>query len=226
MEHPELLLRLVVAALLGGIVGLERHRSEKAAGLRTHALVGLGAALAMIVSAYGFDRVLQPGRVVLDPSRVAAQVISGISFLGAGIILRQHQSIHGLTTAASVWAVAAVGLAAGGGLYLAAAGATVMILITLTALKSLEDRLPVREGRRTIQLVVTRSAFATTEIEAIIRRARLELLGIHARRGNAPPERRLEISLRQTSDTDWLALTEQLQAIEGVIEVRYEDPAL
>ncbi len=73
MEHPEGLLRLVVAAVLGGVIGLERHRSEKAAGLRTHALVGLGAALAMIVSAYGFDRVLQPGRAVLDPSRVAAR---------------------------------------------------------------------------------------------------------------------------------------------------------
>ena len=78
-----------------------------------------------------------------------------------------------------------------------------MILITLTTLKSLEDRLPVRDGRRTIQLVVTQSAFATTEIEAIVRRARLELLGIHLRNGNASPERRLEISLRQASNTDW-----------------------
>ncbi len=152
-------------------------------------------------------------------------MISGISFLGAGIILRQHQSIHGLTTAATVWAVAAVGLAAGGGLYLAAAGATVMVLITLTTLKSLEDRLPAGMDGAPFNSW-SRKAFATTEIEAILRRARLELLGIHLRNGNASPERRLQISLRQASNPDRLALIDQLQAIDGVIEVRYENAAL
>src|SRR3954471_1544517 len=95
----EQILRLAAAALLGGIIGLERHRSDKAAGMRTHMLVSLGSALIMIVSAYGFDRVLQPSRIVLDPSRIAAQVVSGIGFLGAGTILRRNDTVLGLTTA-------------------------------------------------------------------------------------------------------------------------------
>src|SRR5580704_16646241 len=112
MGTGDLILRLVAAAVLGSLIGLERQRLDKSAGLRTHMLVSVGSALVMIVSAYGFEEVLSPGRVVLDPSRVAAQVVSGIGFLGAGAILRQDQSVHGLTTAASIWTVAAVGLAA------------------------------------------------------------------------------------------------------------------
>jgi hypothetical protein len=119
LAHQEIVLRLFVAAILGAAVGLERERLEWVAGLRTHMLVCLGAALVMIVSAYGFNEVISAYRVVLDPSRVAAQVVSGIGFLGAGTILfLRQQVIRGLTTAASLWAVAAVGLAVGGGLYL------------------------------------------------------------------------------------------------------------
>src|SRR5262249_59194259 len=103
-------------------------------------LVSVGSALVMIVSAYGFEEVLQPGRVVLDLSRVAAQVVSGIGFLGAGLILRRNQSVHGLTTAASVWAVAAIGLAAGGGLYMAAPPRPLPLLPIPAAIKPLEDR--------------------------------------------------------------------------------------
>ena len=112
----ELILRLVAAALFGSIIGFERERAVRVAGLRTHMLVCVGACLFMIVSAYGFTSVLGP-HVVLDPSRVAAQVVSGIGFLGAGSIMLRKEAIKGLTTAASVRATAAIGLAAGGGLY-------------------------------------------------------------------------------------------------------------
>src|SRR6201992_3606016 len=108
-------LRLLLAALLGSLIGLERERLQWAAGLRTHMLVSVGACLMIVVSAYGFNTVLGP-RVVLDPSRVAAQVVSGIGFLGAGSIILRNEAVKGLTTAASVWAVAGVGLAAGAGL--------------------------------------------------------------------------------------------------------------
>src|SRR6201999_718256 len=131
LANYESVLRLCVAAALGGVVGLERERLEWVAGLRTHMLVCLGAALVMIVSSFGFADVIGPG-VVLDPSRVAAQVVSGIGFLGAGTILFLRQEvIRGLTTAASLWTVAAVGLAVGNGLYTAAIGATVLIVIIL-----------------------------------------------------------------------------------------------
>lgn len=109
----ELVLRLAVAAILGALVGLERERLEWAAGMRTHALVSLGSALFMVVSIFGFSDILNEQHVILDPSRVAAQVASGIGFIGAGTIIFRREVVKGLTTAASIWAVAAVGLAVG-----------------------------------------------------------------------------------------------------------------
>src|ERR1700761_8763142 len=108
--------RLALSALLGSVIGYERERLAWAAGLRTHMLVCVGSTLIMIVSAYGFADVLAAG-VVLDPSRMAAQVVSGIGFLGAGAIMARGEVVRGLTTAASVWSVAGIGLAVGGGLY-------------------------------------------------------------------------------------------------------------
>lgn len=140
----DFILRLFVASLLGGLIGLEREYREKAAGLRTHFLVALGSALFMIVSAYGFDGVLTDSHMRLDVSRIAAQVVSGIGFIGAGTIIFQKNAIHGLTTAAGVWVTAAIGLACGAGMYLLALVASLLVLIGLEAfnylLKILEDR--------------------------------------------------------------------------------------
>jgi putative Mg2+ transporter-C (MgtC) family protein len=136
----EIALRLLIAAALGSVIGFERERLLWAAGLRTHMLVSAGACLIMIVSAFGFADVLGTEHVVLDPSRIAAQVVSGIGFLGAGSILLRGEIVRGLTTAASLWAVAAVGLAVGGGLYFAAGAATIIILAILAGIKPLEDR--------------------------------------------------------------------------------------
>lgn len=137
LPHLDLIVRLVVAAGLGSLIGFERERLIWAAGLRTHMLVCVGACLFMIVSAYGFGTVLGPN-VILDPSRVAAQVVSGIGFLGAGSILLRGNLVRGLTTAASLWTVAAIGLAVGGGLYFEAVAATVVILIILAGIKPVE----------------------------------------------------------------------------------------
>ena len=117
LPPSEVVIRLLLAAALGSVIGLERERLLWAAGLRTHMLVSVGSTLVMIVSAYGFAGVVNTPGVSLDPSRVAAQVVSGIGFLGAGTILLRQEVIRGLTTAASLWAVAAIGLAVGGGLY-------------------------------------------------------------------------------------------------------------
>ena len=130
--------RIFLAALLGGLIGIERERLSSVAGLRTHMLVCVGSALIMIVSQYGFDEVLKEGFVVLDPSRVAAQVVSGIGFLGAGTILFWKEKIRGLTTAASLWAVSAIGLAVGGGLYIIAISVTALIFLILIGLKPFE----------------------------------------------------------------------------------------
>jgi putative Mg2+ transporter-C (MgtC) family protein len=123
LSNWEILERLLIAAALGSLIGFERERLLWAAGIRTHMLVCVGACLFMIVSAYGFSASTSE-HVVLDPSRVAAQVVSGIGFLGAGAILARGEVVKGLTTAASIWTVAAIGLASGGGLYFAAAIST------------------------------------------------------------------------------------------------------
>src|SRR5262245_47878352 len=114
----EFLLRLAVATLLSALVGAERERADRAAGLRTHALVGVGSCLFMLVSAFGFGDVIGADHVELDPSRIAAQVASGVGFLGAGTIILRRDTVRGLTTAAGIWASAAIGLAVGGGLWL------------------------------------------------------------------------------------------------------------
>lgn len=127
--------RLAVAAGLGGAVGLERELRERQAGLRTHLVVCVGAALFTLVSAYGFRDVVEQGRIVVDPTRIAAQIVSGIGFLGAGAIIRQGLSVRGLTTAATLWLVAAIGMAVGAGFYSGAVVATVGALLTLGPLR-------------------------------------------------------------------------------------------
>jgi putative Mg2+ transporter-C (MgtC) family protein len=216
----ELFLRLGTAALLGSLIGLDRQRLDKSAGLRTHMLVSVGSALVMIVSAYGFDEVLRPERVVLDPSRVAAQVVSGIGFLGAGAILRKNQSVHGLTTAASIWAVAAIGLAAGGGLYLAAASATVLMLVILAALKPLEDRLIGRDRRRTLTLVAGKD-LTMAEIEARVRAVGFDLKELRVRTRKRLGDRQIEITLSGAADPKLAAVVDALKGLDGVHAVGY-----
>jgi putative Mg2+ transporter-C (MgtC) family protein len=140
ISHSEIILRLCLAAFLGSIIGLERERTLWAAGIRTHMLVCVGSCLIMIVSAFGFFDVLGTPHITLDPSRIAAQVVSGIGFLGAGAILLRGNVVRGLTTAASIWAVAGIGLAAGGGLFFPAIFTTFIMMIILLVIKPLEEK--------------------------------------------------------------------------------------
>jgi putative Mg2+ transporter-C (MgtC) family protein len=126
-------LRLALGLVLGAVIGFERELHRQPAGFRTHSLVSLGAALFTIVSAFGFS-----GELV-DPTRIAAQIVSGIGFIGAGTILQYRGHIRGLTTAASLWSVAAVGTAAGAGLYVLAVMATILILVILSLLDRVES---------------------------------------------------------------------------------------
>lgn len=150
VEWWDVLLRLAVAAGLTGAIGLERELRERAAGLRTHMLVGLGSALFTIVSAYGWAdfRFSTPEGVVFDPTRIAAQIVTGIGFLGAGAIIRQGLSVRGLTTAAGLWVVAAIGMAAGAGYYSAALIATGLVLVGLGPVRWLEGTAPLSRFRR------------------------------------------------------------------------------
>ena len=140
----EILLRLILTIALAAVLGLDREIAGQAAGLRTHILVALGAACFTLVSIYGF----QDLGTVRDPARVAAQIVTGVGFLGAGAILRTGTSVRGITTAASIWMAAALGMLAGSGLYALAVGATTLTWVTLDVLKRLERRLLPPERRR------------------------------------------------------------------------------
>lgn len=153
----EFIFRVFTAAILGGVIGFEREYRAKEAGLRTHFLVAMGSALFMIVSQYGFNAVLSTS-ITLDPSRVAAQVVSGIGFIGAGTIIFQKHVIKGLTTAAGLWVTSAIGLACGSGLYLLSVASTLLVLLCLETIFFILMRI----GSRTISVTIS-----TTEREKI-----------------------------------------------------------
>ncbi len=140
-------LRLVIACFLGGIIGYERESTNRPAGFRTHILVCVGSALVMLTSEFMLNKFM-----VTDPARLGAQVISGIGFLGAGTIIRNKYNVKGLTTAASLWAVACVGLAIGIGFYEGAIAATLLIYTTLIVLKKLEKRITIKRGKSVIMV--------------------------------------------------------------------------
>jgi putative Mg2+ transporter-C (MgtC) family protein len=166
--HLELLVRILVGTLLGGAIGYERDLHGRPAGLRTHAIVALASATFMVVSTrfIYFQHYASSDLVSIDPSRIAASVVSGIGFLGAGAILRDGITIKGLTTAAGLWLVAAIGMAAGGGMYLESVFATVLGLATLTLLRRFEDR-GVKISRRRLSLTIDS---AGSSVPAIVER--------------------------------------------------------
>ncbi|MBQ7163638.1 MAG: MgtC/SapB family protein [Bacteroidales bacterium] len=153
----DFILRIFVAGLLGGAIGLERGLRAKEAGLRTHFLVALGSAMFMIISQYAFE-----GRTH-DAARVAAQVVSGIGFIGAGVIIFQRNVIRGVTTAAGLWVAAAIGLACGSGLYVLAAAASVLSIVCLEAMHFISRRLGEKEITVTLNSVDHKSMLETIE---------------------------------------------------------------
>jgi putative Mg2+ transporter-C (MgtC) family protein len=221
-EH-QIILRLVVAAVLGSAVGIERERLNWVAGLRTHMLVCVGSALFMIVSFCGFADVLSHEHIELDPSRIAAQVVSGIGFLGAGTIVLRSKVVRGLTTAASLWTVAAVGLAVGGGLYVAATTATGLIVLILAGLKPIERRLFLsrRQGAPLLNLIINRRETSLFAIESVLEDANLHLQQILIQHSDSPDEDRLQITVHRTRAMRVLSVTEQLRRIPGVREIHH-----
>jgi putative Mg2+ transporter-C (MgtC) family protein len=219
LDWWEVFLRLALAAALGAAIGLERELREREAGLRTHLLVSLGSALFTIVSAYGFHAFLASGANVVraDPTRIAAQIVTGIGFLGAGAIIRQGLSVRGLTTAATLWVVAAIGLAAGAGYYSGAVIATVLVLLSLWPLRIVAYRIflryrPERE-RLLVDLAPGRSAApvlaaveeAGGEIES------LSVLGDDERRSVA-----IEVDLPAEARLATASAVSELEGVRGI----------
>jgi putative Mg2+ transporter-C (MgtC) family protein len=208
------LFRLAAAAALGAAIGLERELDEKAAGLRTHMLVSLGAALFTMVGAYGFHDFLVNGGAVVraDPGRIAAQVVTGIGFLGAGVIFRQGFTVRGLTTAASLWVVAAIGMAAGAGYWAGAVLATGVGLVSLRPLERLKERaLPTRAAAR-LSVDLAEGGSTGPVLEALERSG--DLLAL--RRDG----KRVEIEMHMDIDRRTHAL-EEVAGLEDVEEARW-----
>ena len=163
----EFVLRLFVAAMLGGVIGLEREYRAKEAGFRTHFLVALGSGLFMILSQFGFDDVLgHYERVSLDPSRIASQVVTGIGFIGAGTIIFQKHVVRGLTTAAGLWVTSAIGMTAGAGMYVLSIATTVLVLLCLEALYFILQHFGTRN------ITVTFSTSKEENIQPVLQRLR------------------------------------------------------
>lgn len=176
LSWNETIIRLALAALFGALIGLERERKDWSAGLRTHMMVSVGSCLIMLVSAFGFSDVLGTEHVVLDPARIAAQVISGIGFIGAGTILFLKQgTIRGLTTASGLWTVAAIGLATGGGMYFAAGVTTIIALTILWAMQPLGRIYAKKFKQKTLRIVTTLNADDTELFKNLLNNSALKI---------------------------------------------------
>jgi putative Mg2+ transporter-C (MgtC) family protein len=204
-------LRVVVAAALGGAIGLERELDEKAAGLRTHVLVSVGAALFTLVGAYGFGEF---ARGSIDPSRIAAQIVTGVGFLGAGVIFRQGFTIRGLTTAASLWLVAAIGMAAGAGFWKGALIAAGMGIVSLRPLEWLKARMIPQRAASRLMVDLAEGATSGEVLDALERAG--DLLALR-RDGQ-----RLEVELRLDREQRTRAL-DAVASLPQVEEARWQN---
>jgi putative Mg2+ transporter-C (MgtC) family protein len=216
-EYGESMLRLVLAAALGGIIGLEREASGKPAGFRTNLLICLGAALLTEISVEVARDVELPGGFGADPGRIAAQIVSGIGFLGAGTILRSRGSVTGLTTAATLWVVAAIGIAAGAAAYVHAIVGTLLVMVALITLGRFEDRLlPHRLTERVVRVVLDPRTELLATVEQLIREARFKVTALDLDKGDHSFVASFDI---RGPDGSVQALLRQLLQLDGVQKV-------
>jgi putative Mg2+ transporter-C (MgtC) family protein len=225
--HAELGLRLLLAVVLGGLVGMERELSNHAAGFRTHILVCLGSATIMLLSIYGFSAFVDEANVRMDPARLAAQVISGIGFLGAGAIVRDGNVVKGLTTAASVWVVAAIGLCVGAGFFAGAFVATFMSLVSLFVLNKWEKRLPRNRRFLKVELRVIGDYGVLGRIMAVFGSfgVQIDQWKVESDQGavgsaDQLPVMNVHLSLRTGKPEHLMAAYGQIVAMKGVILVQ------
>jgi putative Mg2+ transporter-C (MgtC) family protein len=217
--------RLLLALALGGIIGFEREMSAHSAGFRTHILVCIGSALTMLLSEYGFAAFASEPRVTMDPSRLAAQVISGIGFLGAGTIIRNGLSVTGLTTAASLWVVAAIGLASGAGFYFAAMVTCLLAFLSLWILSKVEKRYLFGKRNHQLKINALDEPGALVRISSVLGRRGVSVRRVNVEEG-APqgevPTMTVSFSVAISKSSTAAALLDDLKQLRGVQSVSYE----
>lgn len=217
----EIAARLLLALVFGGLIGLERESYGRPAGFRTHILVCLGAALIMIVSVFGIAAVRFPfGRPTYDAARIAAQVVSGIGFLGAGTIMREGSTVRGLTTAASLWVVAGIGMAVGIGAYVPALITTGLVLITLLFLSNVE-RYFLSTKRHVLFIEISDEPGQLGAIGLVLGRHGVNIHNVTMDQDVHPTM--LELSLVLPKKLDRIGMLEEISQIDGVISVRSRD---
>ncbi len=219
----QILLRILLACLMGSVIGLERQRRDWTAGLRTHMLVCMGAALFMLVSMHGFTDVVGQKGIELDPSRVAAQVVSGIGFIGAGTIMFvRQQVIKGLTTAAGLWTVAAIGLAVGGGMYGAAVLTTVLALIILALIKPLELRYFKAGQTDLIRISVQQGNKLVDQLDPLLKELHLGYTHIDLKKvEDGTDEISITLVKQDVKNVNKLQVLQQIQTLDGVQKAEF-----
>jgi putative Mg2+ transporter-C (MgtC) family protein len=227
IEYWEVVLRLFLAVVLGGLIGFERESHQRPAGFRTHILVCAGSALIMMVSAYGFTGQIGQG-FEADPGRIAAGVVTGIGFLGAGTIIQQRGSVSGLTTAASIWVVSGVGLAAGIGFYVGAVVTTMLVLASLLMLRRTEKLIFNRRRLKNLRIravdqpgLLGRIGTTLGEYDIQIRRNEIGDPEKHDRSGEELIE--LVFLVEVPPDLDLDSLFDHLAQLRGVVAVNWQD---
>jgi putative Mg2+ transporter-C (MgtC) family protein len=215
-EQLDISLRLLVAAVLGAAIGFEREIHAHPAGMRTHLLVALGSAAFTVISMFVFETPPSPnGTIPTDPSRVAAQIVSGIGFLGAGAILKYGSSVRGLTTAASLWATAAVGMAAGGAAWLVAIVTTLIIVFSLGPLNALVSRLRLQNADVFRVRIMAGRLEALGEISRALTTNKVEIAGVNSER-HGKGRYELELDLRLPAGTEQQVIVGLISAVPGV----------
>ena len=219
LSTAEALLRLLLAAGLGGAIGLERELRDHEAGFRTHLLVALGACVFTLVSAYAWTdwTFSTPRGVVFDPTRIAAQIVTGIGFLGAGAIIVRGISVRGLTTAATLWVVAAIGMAAGTGYYAVGIGASLLVLISLGPLKLISTRLVARVRPEEAELAIR----LAPEGAAARVLAAIEDAGGRISQVDFGDERTVDVTLRASRRSESARVAEEVNALDDVERVQW-----
>lgn len=214
VKISEVIIKLILSAILGGIIGYQRELKDRPAGFRTHVMVSAGSTIFMLVSTFEY-------RGLFDPTRIAAGVVTGIGFLGAGTIIRQGSIVIGLTTAASLWSVAAIGLAVGAGFYSAAIAGTVIIFLALTLFKTVETRFIVKKEHHLLRLRALDEPGQLGRIKAAMEFLKVEIESIEFERsqsGRAVYHLAIEIPPQILADN----VFEKVAAVEGVESVRWE----
>ncbi|TDL52616.1 MgtC/SapB family protein [Paenibacillus dendritiformis] len=229
LDPASICLRLLLSLVLGGIIGFEREMNQHAAGFRTNILVCIGSSLIMLLSIYGFNAFVDEPNVRMDPARLAAQVVSGIGFLGAGTIIRTGLSVKGLTTAATLWVMAAIGLAVGAGFYFPAILTCGLVFVSLQVLNKIELRYLVANKALSVEVISYGGPETLGTISKKLMAERVEIRNMNVADAETPgpiegavPQLQMTITVVLPKKKPMSDLVERLKAIPGVTAVKIE----